>query len=215
MSRAKPRILKNGRNAGSTNFVMLDNYIFDCLAYRTMKPGPRALLWELIRLYNGSNNGRIGLGVRSAAQALGVSKDTAAGYFETLMKRGFIAVARSGGFNMKDPQSRRASEWRLTWATTGCMTATKDFIQFGKKNTIRKTGTVSPKSLDSEGESRANCPEKPDLSTGFRQPVSPENADTCISGHRRGVLQAGLERPRYAPKNVANFCETSKKGASS
>jgi hypothetical protein len=114
MSRVKPRIRKNGRNAGSTNFVMLDNYIFDCLAYRTMKPGPRALLWELIRLHNGNDNGRIGLGVRNAAQALGVSKDTAAGYFETLMKRGFIAVARSGGFNMKDPQSRRASEWRLT-----------------------------------------------------------------------------------------------------
>jgi hypothetical protein len=118
MSRARPRVLKNGRNAGSTRFVMLDHYIFDCPAYRAMKAGPRALLWELIRLHNGSNNRRIGLGVRSAAHALNVSKDTAAAYFSMLIERGFIAITQLGGFNMKDPQSRRASEWRLTWVGT-------------------------------------------------------------------------------------------------
>lgn len=193
MSRAKPRIHKNGRNAGSTRFIMLDHYIFDCPAYRTMKPGPRALLWELIRLHNGRNNGQIGLGVRSAAQELGVSKDTAAGYFQKLMERGFIAVARSGGFNIKDPQSRRVSEWRLTWISTDCMPATKEFLKFGKSDTIQKTGTVGPENLASDDQSSGTCPKKPDHALGFCKSAGPNSADTYTSGHRRGVLPVNLE----------------------
>lgn len=40
---------------------------------KTLKPGPRALYAELKRRYNGSNNGRIFLSHRDAANALHVT----------------------------------------------------------------------------------------------------------------------------------------------
>jgi hypothetical protein len=130
MSKVRPSLIKKGRNVGSTRFVMRAHYIFDCPAYRTMKPWPRTSLWELIRLHNGSNNGRIGLDVRSAAQTLNMRKDMAAAYFytlierfPTLIERWLIAAARPGGFNMKNPQSHRASGSRLTWVATHCIAA--------------------------------------------------------------------------------------------
>lgn len=103
--------------------------MFDCAAYRSMKPGPRALLAELIRRYNGRNNGSIVLGIREACQALNMSdKDTVARYFKELSSKGFIACTKAGGFNMKDPASRRASEWRLTWLKCGDDLPTKEFM---------------------------------------------------------------------------------------
>ena len=128
--RSKPRkVLPNGRNANSGNFLMMEYWMFESHAYRELQAGPRSLLWELIRLFNGRNNGRIGLGVRSAAQRLNVSKDTASSYFKSLVEAGFIVATRSGGFNMKDPTSRRATEWRLTWHPSDEGPATKEFMR--------------------------------------------------------------------------------------
>lgn len=196
--RRKARMHPNGRNTGSTAFLMLDNYIFDCLAYRTMKPGPRTLLWELIRRFNGSNNGAIGLGVREAADQLGVTKDTASGYFRELIERGFIASARPGGFNMKDPQSRRATEWRLTWMKTDCMAATKDFLVCSKKSTVLNIRTAGPKNLDADKEKVAECPENLDLSGHFRRSIGPKNPDTYTSSHRRGAIEGRVDRSSCA-----------------
>ncbi len=122
-------VLPNGRNASSGNFLKMENWMFDSHAYRELHSGPRTLIWELIRLFNGRNNGRIGLGVRSAAQRLNVSKDTASAYLKALVEAGFIVATRSGGFNMKDPTSRRATEWRLTWLPTDEGPATKEFMR--------------------------------------------------------------------------------------
>lgn len=191
MAKRKPKLLRNGRNAGSTAFLMLDHYIFDCAACRTMKPGPRALLDELIRRHNGSNNGHIGLGQREAAKCLSVNKDTVPGYFAALIERGFIAPARPGSFNMKNPESRRATEWRLTWIKTDCMAATNDFIAWSRqKSTARKIGTVGPENPDTERETVPECPKNPDLSTRFRRPIGPENPGTYTSSHRRGPFPA-------------------------
>tara|TARA_R110000868_G_scaffold34144_3_gene123441 strand:- start:6630 stop:7211 length:582 start_codon:yes stop_codon:yes gene_type:complete len=165
---------------------MLDNYVFDCVAFRTMKAGPRALLFELIRLHNGTNNGSIGLGARRAAVLLGANKDTANKYFWVLMERGFIAPARPGGFNMKDPESRRSTEWRLTWIKTNCMPATKDFLNFGKKNAVPKIQTTGTENADVSDGDVANRPKKTDLLGKYGQPVGPKNPDTYTSSHRRG-----------------------------
>lgn len=189
MGRRKARVLKNGRNAGSTAFLMLDHYIFDCAAYRSMRPGPRALLDEMIRRHNGSNNGHIGLGQREAAKCLNVNKDTVPGYFDALIERGFIAPTRPGGFNMKNPESRRSTEWRLTWLKTDYMAATKDFIAWNRqKSTARKIGTVGPENPDTDRQCTPDCPKNPDLSTRFRRPIGPENPGTYTSSHSRGAF---------------------------
>ncbi len=202
MANRRARLHKNGRNAGSSAFLMLNHYIFDCAAYRTMKPGPRALLDELIRRHNGSNNGRIGLGQREAAKCLNVNKDTVPGYFTSLIERGFIAPARPGGFNMKDPASRRSTEWRLTWFSTECMAATKDFIAWGReKSTARKFGATGPENPGTENDSMLDRPKNPDLSTRFRRPVGPENPGTYTSSHRR----VPFPNPAMPPPCVATW----------
>lgn len=124
-------VLANGRSERSDAFIRIPNYIFDCPAYRSLKPGPRALLCELIRRYNGRNNGKIGLGRREACAALNMTdKDTMSRYFQELETKGFIACTKAGGFNMKDPSSRRASEWRLTWERYNEKLPTKEFMRW-------------------------------------------------------------------------------------
>ena len=156
--RRKNRLLPNGRNATATSFVMLEDYVFDCPAYRTMGPGPRALLWELIRRHNGNNNGQIGLGVREAAKSLGVTKDTAGGYFRTLIVYGFIAKGKDSAFNLKDPSSRRATEWRLTWIRCENQAPTKDFIAYSKKIAVQIAETPCPEKSDIRPLQPPGCP---------------------------------------------------------
>jgi hypothetical protein len=109
---------------------MLSHWAFDCPAYRSLKPGPRALLWELIRRHNGGNNGRIGFSQRAMSDAINVAdRETVAGYVRELEARGFIVAQRRGGFNVK-AADRRASEWALTMFPIGEELATKDFMRW-------------------------------------------------------------------------------------
>lgn len=109
---------------------MLHHWVFDCPAYRSLKPGPRALLWELIRRHNGANNGRIVFGQRAMSEAINVAdRETVAAYARELEARGFIRVVRRGSFNVK-VANRRASEWLLTMFPVGEDLATKDFIRW-------------------------------------------------------------------------------------
>lgn len=125
---------QTGRSTKSPPFVMLRNYVFDCPAYRSLKPGPRALLFELVRRYDGSNNGRIGLGARGACVAVNIAdKDTAVRYFDELQDHGFIRPTKLGAFNMKVPGASRATEWRLTWLPSGNDLPTKEFMKWKPK----------------------------------------------------------------------------------
>ncbi len=199
--RRKNRLLVNGRNATSVAFLMLDNYVFDCPAYRGMAPGPRTLLWELIRRHNGCNNGQIGLGVREAAECLKATKDTAAGYFRTLIVRGFIAQSKPGGFNMKDPSSRRATEWRLTWQRCNDQPPTKEFMDYSKKITVQNIETPRPKNLDTGEQNAPDCPKNLDQSRQKRALTGQDNLDTYTSSHRHGgEMLLGWWQPDWTPQ---------------
>ena len=107
-------INKKGRN-NTPPFVQLPHFILDSAAFASLSPLAQALLVHLVRRYNGRNNGEIGLGHRKAADLCNVNKNTIKRGFDELEDRGFIKALRRGGFNMKDPSTRRATEWRLTW----------------------------------------------------------------------------------------------------
>ena len=66
---------------------------------------------ELVRLYNGTNNGRIVLSAQKLAERLGRSKSHAARALLELEVAGFIATETIGTFTRRD---RKASEYRLT-----------------------------------------------------------------------------------------------------
>jgi hypothetical protein len=113
-------------------YVQLHHWMLDCPAYASLRPMPRALLIELARRFNGSNNGEIGLGEREAAARLAVADRKAVRRaFSELESAGFIVKTRAGAFNVKAADGRRASEWRLTWWGYGDALATKDFMSMG------------------------------------------------------------------------------------
>jgi hypothetical protein len=101
-------------------------------AWQSLGVVSRALYVELASRYHGANNGEIIFSVRQAAHALHVSKDTAARGFEDLQARGFIAVRRKGGFNLKE-QKGQATEWRLTEFGYGSdALGTKEFARWSE-----------------------------------------------------------------------------------
>jgi hypothetical protein len=77
--------------------------------------GKDSLYIELKLLYVGTNNGKLFMSVRRAAELLNVSPTTAALAFKELEDRGFIRLARPASFNMKATARRgEARCWVLT-----------------------------------------------------------------------------------------------------
>jgi len=105
-------INKKGRSKSGPRFVQLFHYVMDTPAWRSLSPNERCVLLEIARRYDGSNNGRLGLGVREAADLCNINKDTASRAFHALHERGLIECAQAGHFDFKQ---RHAAEWRLTW----------------------------------------------------------------------------------------------------
>jgi hypothetical protein len=100
-----------GRSRKGPPFVWLPHFLLDSPAWLELSTFARGLLIEVLRLYNGSNNGRLGLSVRRAAERLNCSKDTAARAFRDLQRLGFLELSIQGAFHRK---TSHASEWRLT-----------------------------------------------------------------------------------------------------
>jgi hypothetical protein len=85
-------------------------------AYRSLSANARALLVELIMLYDGKNNGSLYLSVRDAADRIGVADLSAASKaFDALQKLGFIEVSREAHFSIKASHTSKARCWRLRW----------------------------------------------------------------------------------------------------
>ena len=104
-----------GRNAYA-RYVRLDHALMDTAAYRSLSPNARALLLELIRRHNGSNNGALWLSIRDAAALIGVTDLKAAtAAFDELQGVGFIVMTADAHFAVKASDTSRARCWRLTF----------------------------------------------------------------------------------------------------
>lgn len=136
-----------GRSTRQARFVKLEHWMLRTEAWRDLSVTARALYVELASRYagEGTNNGRIGLGIRDAAHALKVSKSTASAAFDELEAHGFIACERQSGFSVK---SRIAREWRLTEFPSDLdgSLASKDFTRWAseKQNTVPLGGLCVP-----------------------------------------------------------------------
>jgi Homeodomain-like domain len=104
---------RTGRSRTDGRFTSIPEIVLASPSYVHTSPVARAALIEIARLFNGSNNGRLGLSVRQAADRLGCSKDTANRAIRELQEHGFIEPAVKGYFCTKS--APRATEWRLTW----------------------------------------------------------------------------------------------------
>lgn len=127
---------KKGKK-GAGRFVQLPEWLLSSEAWRTMKPGPRALYIELKRLYNGGNNGAIYLSHRDAAKALAVGRDTVAQYFVGLIERGFIKVTK--GHCLGPSGVGQAASYALTEEALNGAAATKEFMSWKKQIPVGKS----------------------------------------------------------------------------
>ena len=98
------------KRAAAERFVRLTHAVMQSQAWRSLDGNARSIYVELAMLYHGNNNGDIGLSVRQAAEAIHVSKDTAARAMSRLQDREFIVATDKGCFVRK----RHATRWRLT-----------------------------------------------------------------------------------------------------
>ena len=99
-----------GRQKGH-NFVMLRHDIMDSPAWKFLSPNARCVWLEIMRRYNGNNNGNIALSCREAAELCNISKNTAARAFQELQDTGFIKIGTFAGFKNKHRVSTR---WVVT-----------------------------------------------------------------------------------------------------
>jgi hypothetical protein len=101
---------QKGRST-TERFVSLPHYMLRSPAWQSLSPVAVKVYVELASLYNGSNNGRLALSARDAAERVGCSKNTAARAVVELIKKGFIDLCSRGHFDRKTPH---AAEYRLT-----------------------------------------------------------------------------------------------------
>jgi biotin operon repressor len=94
-------------------FIAIERYLLNSPAWTTLSLPGRCAIVELLKVYDGSNNGRLAMSARMLAPKLTISRATATRTLQDLQERGFIEAVREGGFNMKSGE-RRATEWRLT-----------------------------------------------------------------------------------------------------
>jgi hypothetical protein len=102
---------RTGRSNREARHVRLYDWLLNSPAYLSLSPAARAVHVEIVRLYNGSNNGCLALSVRTAASRCRIARNTAARVFVELQDRGFIECVTPGAFSLK---KRHAAEWRLT-----------------------------------------------------------------------------------------------------
>lgn len=101
---------RTGRSKTSARFVMLEEYLLRSVAWKEASLLARCALVELMRRYNGSNNGYIHLSTRELGPLLGKSHAHAARALIELEDLGFIHCQRLGSFATRN---RKASEYLL------------------------------------------------------------------------------------------------------
>ena len=102
----------------------------------SLSPAARCAYIELKFIYNGVNNGTIGLSARRLGERIHVSKNTAARALQELRDKGVIERATPGGFHRK---VRHATEWRLSEerCDRSNQPPTKAFMRWGQEKKSR------------------------------------------------------------------------------
>jgi len=85
------------------------------------------VLIAVMSLYNGSNNGRIGLSCRQAAKRCNINKDTANRAFKRLVELGFLKQTSEGSFDYKVCHS---PTWEVTEFEVRGLAPTKDYREW-------------------------------------------------------------------------------------
>ena len=130
--RSKYPVLRGGH-------IAMPYHVWDSSAMRDSDATSRVIFLEIIRRYNGFNNGKIPLSVREAAEKAKVSIATSNKKIHNLIKLGFIIITKNSGFNMK---GRTAREFEITFHPANNRPAKNTFKSYQKINST-SLGTLS------------------------------------------------------------------------
>lgn len=181
-----------GRSINSAKHVRLYEWLLRSEAYRSLSVYSRALLVEVSRCYNGTNNGYIGLSVRQAALSLNCSDKPIRKAFAELQEKGFLKIKTKGGFNRKISHS---TEWILTQHEYDGKLATKEFMRW-KSAHVDSSKTSSK--IDAKKKTR--CTERrPTVVREAKQ--NPKNSQISLHGgtrvHRNDTFDPNRGVPTY------------------
>jgi hypothetical protein len=114
----------------SGRFVAVPYSVIDSPGYRATASNSKAVFIEIIRLFNGSNNGLIAVSSRMVGALLGISHSSVARALRELVNCGLIRLCKSSSFSQK----RMAAEYRLTHLPCNKTRspATKEYQTYGK-----------------------------------------------------------------------------------
>ena len=119
------RATQKGRSDVPVRFIRLNHNLLKSDAFCALTPQERAVLIEVMRQHNGSNNGCIGLSSRQAAEACNINKDTACRAFKRLAELGFLKQSSEGSFDYKVCHT---PTWEVTEFGVGSRSPTKDYL---------------------------------------------------------------------------------------
>src|SRR6516162_4776014 len=111
----------------------IEHRILKCSAYKGLSNPTKCILIELMRRYDGGNNGYIAFGGPSGAHA-GFSADVTERALTELQRAGFIVQTA-----LAVPYLRRPRKWRLTMYAADGKSATKDFMRNPRPTTPQKS----------------------------------------------------------------------------
>ncbi|WLS07181.1 GntR family transcriptional regulator [Shinella sumterensis] len=175
------------KRRGKSKFIMIEGYVKRSAAWRALSVTARAVYLELKWRYDGSNNGRIGLGERELATELHIGKDTARRALQELVETGFAAKAKPSGFNVKH---RAATEWRLTEYSCD-VTGELPTKAFMRRNCEKITGASQVRTGASQVRKTSEIEEKiPHRRTSG--PVKPDFEDP--QAHLRSTYRSTIGR---------------------
>lgn len=128
MSRRDKRARATGKATSPTlRHLRLHHYLLRSAAWRALDCYARAALVELYAIYNGENNGELGMSERRLSGLLNCSRSTARAALRQLVAHGFLKVSVRGSFHRK---VSHATEWTLTEFPVGRALPSKDFMRW-------------------------------------------------------------------------------------
>src|SRR5712691_1594719 len=117
----------HGRPArwSGTGHLRLYNWMTETRAYVALSLSGKCILWELMRRYDGNNNGKISFGGQDGRHAK-LLRDLTERALTEIEGAGFIVETEPAVPHLKKPR-----KWRLTMYPTDRKPATKDFMKRG------------------------------------------------------------------------------------
>jgi len=117
----------HGRPArwSGTSHLRLYNWMTETRAYVALSSSEKCILWELMRRYDGNNNGKISFGGQDGRHAK-LSRDLTEKALIKIEGAGFIVETEPA-----IPHLKRPRKWRLTMYPADGKPATKDFMKAG------------------------------------------------------------------------------------